>query len=468
MTTDTPTVAERLAEHIVGLRYSELSANVIDRTKDALLDQLGCQLVGSTLGHCGVFYDFINSFAGQPEATVVNRKLKTWAHDAAFVNATFGHACEIDDHIDTGGGHPGAYSTAVSLALAEKNSANGQAVIAAIVAGYEIAWRMGRTLSPASTGSGWHSQSTIGAFASTAVAAKLLNLTAKELAHAFAIAGSQASGTAEYGISGGEVKRMHSGLAARAGIQSAMLAKAGLTGPLTIFEGKYGMVRMLARKDDPTPLIEGFKEDFGIMHVEFKYHPVNISIQSPINLLSELVDSHDIKPSDVERIDVGCRAAYSLHHVGSIYEPQDVLGAQFSMPFSLALRVAKRSNDLKLYTDPSVWRDPEVLRLAHRVHLHFDPRLAAHKRPGEAHGYGHHIKVTLTDGRVFEKEEEYQKGNPKKPLTPAESSDKFRRLASSAFSPNRIEKLISAVRRVEELADVRELTSLLIPEKPIQ
>jgi 2-methylcitrate dehydratase PrpD len=391
--------------------------------------------------------------------------LKTWAHDAAFVNATFGHACEIDDHIDTGGGHPGAYSTAVSLALAEKNSANGQAVIAAIVAGYEIAWRMGRTLSPASTGSGWHSQSTIGALASTAVAAKLLNLTANQLAHAFAIAGSQASGTAEYGISGGEVKRMHSGLAARAGIQSAMLAKAGLTGPLTIFEGKYGMVRMFARKDDATPLIEGFKEDFGIMHVEFKYHPVNISIQSPINLLSELVESHDIKPSDVERIDVGCRAEYSLHHVGSIYEPQDVLGAQFSMPFSLAIRVAKRSNDLKLYTDPSVWRDPEVLRLAHRVHLYFDPRLAARKAPGEAHGYGHHIKVTLTDGSVFENEEEYQKGNPKNPLTPAESNDKFRRLASSAFAPNRIEKLISAVRRVEELTDIRELTSLLILEK---
>src|SRR4029453_7344346 len=464
----TETIAERLGEHITGLRYSDFSRDVIERTKEALLDQLGCQLVGSTLGHCDIIYDFIKGFAGQPEATIVNRPLKTWVHDAAFVNATFGHACEIDDHMDTGGGHPGAYSTAVSLALAEKERANGKAVIAAFVAGYEISWRMGRTLLPPSIAYGWHSPSPIGAFGSTAVAAKLLNLSAGQLAQAFAIAGSQASGTTEYGMSGGEVKRMHSGLAARAGIQSAMLAKAGLTGPLTIFEGKYGMVRMLARKDDATPLIEGFREDFGIMHVEFKYHPVNISIQSPINLLSELVQSHDIKPADVERIDVGCRTEHSLTHVGAIYEPKDVLGAQFSMPFSLAIRVAKRSNDLKLYTDPLVWRDPEVLALAQRVHLHFDPRLAAHKRPGEAHGYGCHIKVTLTDGRVLEKEEEHQKGNPKKPLTPAESSDKFRRLASSAFSPNRIEKLLSAVRRVEEWADARELTSLLIPEKRMQ
>jgi len=465
MATLTPTVAELLGEHITGLDYSSLPSNVVEGTKEALLDQLGCQIVGSTLGHCNIIYNFIKGFAGQPEATVVNRPLKTWAHDAAFVNATFGHACEIDDHLDTGGGHPGAYSTAVSLALAEKLGANGKALIAAIASGYEVAWRMGRTLSPASTGNGWHSQSTIGAFGSTAVAAKLLNLNARQLAQAFAIAGSQASGTGEYGMSGGEVKRMHSGLAARAGIQSAMLAKAGLTGPLTIFEGKYGMVRMLAKKDDPTPLIEGFREDFGVMHVEFKYHPVNISIQSPINLLSELVETHDIKPTDVERIDVGCRTEHSLTHVGAIYEPQDVLGAQFSMPFSLAIRVARRSNDLKLYTDPSVWRDPEVLALAHRVHLHFDPRLAAHKRPGEAHGYGCHIKVTLKDGRILEKEEEYQKGNPAKPLTPAESNEKFRRLASSAFSQDRIEKIISTVRPLEELQDLKELTSLLIPEK---
>ncbi|TMA95720.1 MAG: MmgE/PrpD family protein [Deltaproteobacteria bacterium] len=459
MVKGTETIAERLGEHIVGLRYSDLSRDVIEKTKEALLDQLGCQLVGSTLGHCDIIYDFIKGFAGQPEATVVNRTLKTWVHDAAFVNATFGHACEIDDHMDTGGGHPGAYSTAVSLALAEKERANGKAVIAAFVAGYEISWRMGRTLLPASIANGWHSQSTIGAFGSTAVAAKLLNLSAGQLAQAFAIAGSQASGTTEYGMSGGEVKRMHSGLAARAGIQSAMLAKTGLTGPLTIFEGKYGMVRMLARKDDPTPLIEGFGEDFGILHVEFKYHPVNISIQSPINLLTELVQFHDLKPADIERIDVGCRAEHSKTHVGAIYEPQDVLGAQFSMPFSLAIRIAKRSNDLKLYTDTSVWKDPEVLALAHRVFVYADPLLKGAK------GLGVRLKVTLKDGRVLEKEEKFQKGNLQNPLTPAELTDKYRGLASSVFSPERTEKVISAVRRLDEIEDITELTRLLTPEK---
>src|SRR4029453_2728214 len=105
-----------------------------------------------------------------------------------------------------------------------------------------------RTLFPPFIAYGWPSQSTIGAFGSTAVAAKLLNLSAGQLAQAFAIAGSQASGTTEYGMGGGEIKRITSGLAARAGTKWAMLAKAGLGGPPTIFEGKYGMVQIVARK----------------------------------------------------------------------------------------------------------------------------------------------------------------------------------------------------------------------------
>jgi 2-methylcitrate dehydratase PrpD len=84
MATLTPTIAEQLSEHITGLDYYSLPASVVERTKEALLDQLGCQIVGSTLGHCNIIYDFIKGFAGEPEATVVNRPLKTWAHDAAL------------------------------------------------------------------------------------------------------------------------------------------------------------------------------------------------------------------------------------------------------------------------------------------------------------------------------------------------------------------------------------------------
>ena len=458
MSTATKTVAQQLSEHLVKSDYQSLPPNVTAKVKEVVLDQLGCQFVGSTMDWCNIIYEFIRSFPGQTEATVVNRNLKTWAADAAFVNATFGHGCELDDHVsDFGGGHPGAICTAVALALAEKEHANGQEVIAAISAGYETQWRIARAMLPESLHRGFHSQSLIGVFASAAVAGKLLKLDATQMAHAFAIAGSHASGPREYTQTGGEVKRMHSGLAARGGIHSAMLAKAGLTGPLGILEGKQGMLVIFAGRDDPKPILENLGKEFGVIHIEYKTYPVNIAIQSPIALLAELIEAHDVKATDVERIDVGLRNDHTVLSHSAVLEPQETVGAQFSMAFSLALRVVKRDNDLKLYTDPSVWRDPEVLRIGRKVHLYVDPRLARIKARGAS------VKLTLTDGRVFELLEEFQRGNPENPLPPGELTDKFRRLASSIFSRERTEEVIAIVSRLDELEDITQLTSLFDP-----
>ena len=95
---------------------------------------------------------------------------------------------------------------------------------------------------------GWHGTKIGGVFGAAAATGKILNLNALELANAFAIAASDASGTMEYDQSGGEIKRFHAGLASRSGVEAAILAAAGLTGPLTIFEGKRGYRPLLARR----------------------------------------------------------------------------------------------------------------------------------------------------------------------------------------------------------------------------
>jgi 2-methylcitrate dehydratase PrpD len=460
MSIATETIAQQLGKHLVGLGYENLPANVTAKVKEVVLDQLGCQFVGSTMDWCNIIYEFIKSFPGRTEATVVNRNLKTWAADAAFVNATFGHGCELDDHVsDFGGGHPGAICTAVAFALGEKEHANGQQIIAAIAAGYETQWRVARAMLPDSLHRGFHSQSLIGVFASAAVAGKLLRLDATQMAHAFAIAGSHASGPREYTQTGGEVKRMHSGLAARGGIHSAMLAKAGLTGPLGIFEGKQGMLVIFAGRNDPEPILEDLGKEFGVMHIEYKTYPLNIAIQSPIALLADLIEAHNVKPNDVERIDVGLRNEHTVLSHGAILEPQETVGAQFSMAFSLALRVVKRNNDLQLYTNPSMWRDPEVLRIAKKVHLYVDPRLARIRARGAS------IKLTLTDGRAFEMIEEFQRGNPENPHRPGELTDKFRRLSSSVFSEKRTDEVINKISELDRVGDITTLTVLFNPER---
>ena len=68
------------------------------------------------------------------------------------------------------------------------------------------------------------------------------------MTHALAIAGSHAGGTMEYDQSGGEVKRLHNGMACCGGLRSALLAQIGLTGPPTIFEGERGILKVHVRR----------------------------------------------------------------------------------------------------------------------------------------------------------------------------------------------------------------------------
>jgi len=455
------TLAQRLAARIVALEYDALPAVVIARAKDAVLDQLGVQLIASTMQWNDLIYRVVAASGGREEATVVNHGTKLPAHEAAFVNATYGQGCELDDGLrDLDGntaGHAGAMTVPVALALSETKRVDGRAVIAAIVAGYETAFRLGQGMQ-GSHKRGFHNQGVIGPFAATAVAARLLGLDAERTAHALAIAGSQLSGLQEFDRGGGEAKRMHAGLATRAGIQSARLAQAGLTGPMTIFEGKRGVLRLYANTDDAGPLTAAtgrFGSEWGILRAGHKLYPVVSNLQSPIFQMEAAIADDKVRAGDIERIDVWM-ATHSIEHGASIAEPKDAMGAQVSLAFSLAIRLLRGSNDLSLYADAAMWHDPDVLRLIRTVHAHNDDT-----RFVGANDRGCHMTITLKGGRKIEKHEEYPKGQPENALTHAELVAKFRRLAGTVLKDHQMEQVVARVESLETLGDVGPIAALL-------
>lgn len=452
------TTAQQLAKYITQVDYEHLPDEVIRKTKGLVLDQLGVQLIGSTLSWNRIIYDFVTGFHVQGESIIVNYGIKALAHDAAFVNGAFGQGCELDDVFDRGGSHPGSASVPVALALGEKNHIDGKTFLLSLVVGYDTGYHVGRGMYPGIKHRGFHSQNVFGLFNATAVAGKILKLDATQMAHALAIAGSQASGTMEYDQSGGEVKRMHTSLAARGGIQSATLAKMGLTGPLTIFEGKRGILLLFSGEINAGAVTQDLGREFGVMHSALKRYPVVVTLQTSIDVLSSLMKEHGLKAKDVERIDVGLNEA-SLLHGASIYEPQDTISAQFSLAFSLAIRLLKGSNDLSLYLDPQLWRNPQVLELAHKVH----PYAVAEAKGEEI--FASRMRVTLVSGQTVEGRLDNQKGSPKNPMTAEECHEKFRNLASSVLPKDRIEEVIRIVDDLEQLQDVASLASLLVRAK---
>ena len=103
-----PGITEKLAIHTAKVRYEDIPPEAIEKAKDCILDQIGVELIGSTLEWNKIAYRYVADMGGRGESTIVNYGTKVPTLDAAFVNATFGQGCELDDVGFAAGGHPGA------------------------------------------------------------------------------------------------------------------------------------------------------------------------------------------------------------------------------------------------------------------------------------------------------------------------------------------------------------------------
>lgn len=448
-------ITEQLAIHTAKVRYEDIPPEAIEKAKDCILDQIGVQLIGSTLEWNKIAYRYVADMGGRGESTVVHYGKKVPTLDAAFVNATFGQGCELDDVGFAAGGHPGAATVPVALAVGEKQHSSGKDFLAAVVVGWDVMYRLLAAVRPSSGKRGFHSHGIGAPFGAMATAARLLGLNDGQMLHAFGIAGMHSSGTMEYDQTGGEVKRVIAGIAARGGIQSALLAQLGLTGPPTIIEGKRGFLKVFADGVEPEGITRDLGREFKIMRIWFKLYPCVATVQGVIYTLGKLIDEHRFTADDVEEIQVGISET-SLSHGGAIYEPHDTATAQFSLPFSLAIRLLKNDNDLSFYMDPKLWTDPKVLALAKKVKSYADPNAKKDQN------YNTTMEVKLSNGKTYKAFEPYPPGSPLNRVSRDVLRAKFRKMARAVLPDERIDKLIEAVDRLETCNDTAQLIPLLV------
>jgi 2-methylcitrate dehydratase PrpD len=451
------TAAQKLADFICDLDNRHVPVDAFARCRDLLLDQLGCQLIGASMQWNQPVYRFVKDTKSGGPARIIKYGDRVPLDDAVLVNGTFAQGCELDDYYDQGGGHPGAASVPVILALAQKQRVSGLELITAMVAAYEVGWRVGRALLPELMRRGYHAQSTIGVFIAAAAAGKILRLNPAQMTHALAIAGSHASGTMEYDQSGGEVKRLHNGMACCGGLRSALLAQMGLTGPPTIFEGERGILKVMSGGCNVEPIVKDLQPGIGslaLYHAAMKRFPVNASQHSPIELLDNLVRTNNIQPIQVAKIEVGVNEGILLHG-GTIYQPKEVIEAQFSLRFSLALRLLQGNNDLQHYLDSAKWNDSAMLEVGKKIELFADPTAVGERR------FACQMKIQLTDKRKFSGSLAAPKGNYNNPLSADEMREKFFRLGANALPRERLDEIVKRVAVIERQDDIAPLVELL-------
>ena len=448
-------ITRKLAQFISQLRYQDIPPKVIEKTKEIVLDQLGCELSSSVLPWNKIVYEYAKAMGGSGRSTVVNFGLKTNPEYAALTNATFGHGFQTDDGHVQCLAHPGCVAVPAPLAVGEEHGISGKDYILSVAVACEVILRFGGAAGYSVIERGFHEVSVEGPLGAAAGVGKLLGIGEDKLLNAISIAGSHASGTLEYAQTGGDVKRLHAGIGAVGGIRSALLAQRGLTGPPTILEGKRGLFQAFANTYDASKVIEGLGEAYELLGTEFKRYCAGV-LQTEIDGVREIMTKNHLKPEDIEEILVGTNRL-GVSHLGSIGPtPKDITGAQFSTHFNLGLTVVKGSNDFKTYMEAmqTNFRDPKVIEIAKKVKVFLDDECDRAFPPA----WMCKITIKTRDGSTFQ----VKVDNMSNPLARVELEEKFMELATVVLPEDKAKRLRGTILSLEKLDNITKLTAQLV------
>ncbi|HEY8524652.1 MAG TPA: MmgE/PrpD family protein [Acidimicrobiales bacterium] len=450
------TAARQLARFARDIYAHGAPESVTGRAAEILVDQLGLQIGCARLAWCEAVHDYVCSVRSEGPSTVLVHGARAHPEVAAFANATFGHGQDFDDTCMKVQTHAGAVVVPVALAVGEAVGAHGSELVRAIVAGLEVMLRAAHAVSPDCLRRGHHTPPAAGPFGAAVAAGLLMGFDEDELVRALAIAGSFSGGLIEYTQGGGSVKRIHTAIPTTAGIRAAHLARAGLTGPETVLCGTKGFCRVFA--DDPRPgrLTDGLGATFLIEDVGLKAYNCCYFIHSPLEALLAIVREQGLRPEEIASIAVGT-SAHGTVHVGSIPEPIDALGAQFSTHFTLALALLREPPSLDSY-GPEQLEDREVRELARRVTVHEDP-IATAEYPTN---WGANVTVTTVTGGRYERRVRYPLGTAENPMSTDQVYEKFDRNVTPVVGPEKARKLRTMVGDITGITDLRELTALTV------
>ncbi len=447
-----PTLSARLADFIGAVEYDDLPVETVRMTRLAFLDWLGSAVRGGCEEPAQMAAAVLRSQGGSPQSTLLPNSEKTSCLNAALANGIASHIVELDDVHRGSIVHAGAAVIPAALAAAEMVHADGRSLIEAIVAGYEVATRLGEAVSP-SHYFYWHNTGTCGTFGSCAAAGKLLGLDKQQMIWALGNAGTQAAGLWEFLRGGAMSKHLHPGKAAYNGLLSALLAKEGFTGAEAIIEGERGFCRAMAPAFNLARITEGLGHPpYKVQENSFKIHASCRHTHPAVDLALELAARHGIEFGDV--LSVVVRTYRTALNITSNPAPRTVFEAKFSLPFCVSLALKRGSCGLNDFSEDNV-RDSEIRELVGCVRLEVDDALDA-LHPAK---WGAVIDITTRSGKTYSGKTDFPKGDPENPVDDELLVSKFRQLALHSWGEEKVNRLSRSILNLEELRDVGLLFS---------
>src|SRR5947199_9900425 len=381
------TLTRTLAAQASAVTYESLPKPVRELARQCVLDYYGVALAGADDPLATILLDELAEAGGAPQASIIGREAKLPALSAALVNGSIGHALDYDDVNLAMPGHPSVAILPGLIALAEQRNSTGRDVVAAFVAGYETACRIGMALRPGHYDRGFHATGTVGCFGAAAACARLLGLDAEGTARALGIAGTQAAGLkSQFGTM---CKPFHAGKASQSGLLAARLATRGFSSRPDLVECEQGFALTHGPDFNAEAALAAPASGFHIFANLFKYHAACYLTHGPIESARALRERHGVKPEQIARMTLSLDK--SCERICNIPAPTDGLQAKFSLRQTVAMALSGVDTaSLDAYSETTA-TDAALVSLRERIELDFRddcPEAAAE------------LAATLRDGRT--------------------------------------------------------------------
>ncbi len=454
---ETDTFTQLLASVSKSITIEKVNQNAMQTARLCVLDYLGAVFVGLSEFPASAVREWVLEQSGCRQSSILGYAVRIPASYAALSNATTSHIVELDDVHSACMGHPGAVVVSTALALGEKLGLDGEALLLAVIVGYEVMCRCGVYMG-IDHYKLWHPTCTLGVFGSAAASASCMQLDIEKASNALSIAATMSGGLRETFIGGSNCKHLHPGLAAMNGIIAAQLAEKGFTGPPTAMEGDMGFRRAFQGRGNEVAREWLPNGRFYIEETEFK---IFASCRSAHTAAEAGIRMHAYAhPDEIKSITLEVPLMIAQDGAWGNLDPENSLAAKLSVPYNFVVSLL----DGQCYLDqfrPTRIQDPTIDMLLSRTRI-----IPSQEMDAFYPDYvGVKACVEFQNGVIVVETVTVPIGHPLRPLERSALCSKFVNLASPVIGENaiRLKDLIFDLDRTVKVAEIVQLC--MIPNR---
>jgi len=453
---EAPGLADRLASYVAGVRHTDIDAATIERVKSHLVDTLGCGIAAFDEGPVRICRELALAAGGQTSSVIGSRGRAT-PDMATFANGAAFRYYDLNDvYVGSATCHP-SDNIAACLAVAEAEGSSTSELITAIAVAYEINCRLADAFDFGARG--WDDATIFSLPAAALAAGMLMKLPAQRLAHAVNLSLNDhipMGQTRAQSLS--DWKGLADADAARNGVFAAMLARAGLTGPAPIFEGRRGFFQLVSGPADvDVGSFGGPGKPFKIHECGMKAYPVVVYAQTAV--MASLAIAREV--GDLKRISRLEIATTTQGYVSAgrdpeKWTPENRDTADHSLPYIAARAMFDGDIDNASYA-PQKLRDPQILAFMRKITVVEDSALMTPR--GAAPPV--RISADLSGGGQIKREVRTMPGFAGQTMSREDIERKFRGNVRTRWPKDRTELTLRALWSLDMASDARGLLASL-------